>query len=90
VTHPYEDILNPTKIGARILNEDSFVEIGDGTFLGFGTIVLPNVRVGKYAVTAAHSVIVKDVPDYSVVAGTPAQIVKQFDHVSGQWQRILN
>jgi acetyltransferase-like isoleucine patch superfamily enzyme len=85
VTHPYLNIHDPKKIGDRILDEDSFVEIGDGSFLGFGTLVLPNVRVGKYCVIGAHSVVTKDVPDYCVVAGNPAKILRRYDKTLGEW-----
>jgi tetrahydrodipicolinate N-acetyltransferase len=39
-------------------------------------MVLKGVRIGKGAVVAAGSVVTKDVPDYTVVAGVPARIVK--------------
>src|SRR5208283_3436784 len=35
VTHPYCDLHDPMKIGARIEDKDSFVEIGDGSFIGY-------------------------------------------------------
>lgn len=88
VTHPYVDVHDPIKIGSRILNEDSFVEIGDGSFLGFGAVVLPNVKIGRYCVIGAHSVVTKDVPDYSVVAGNPAKLVRQYDSISEEWRSL--
>lgn len=88
VTHPYVDVHDPIKIGSRILNEDSFVEIGNGSFLGFGAVVLPNVKIGKYCVIGAHSVVTKDVPDYSVVAGNPAKLVRQYDSISEEWRSL--
>jgi acetyltransferase-like isoleucine patch superfamily enzyme len=88
VTHPYADVHSPIKIGMRILDEDSFVEIGEGSFLGFGTVVMPNVRIGKYCVLGAHSVVTTDVPDYSVAAGNPASIVRRYDHECAVWKKI--
>jgi len=85
VTHPYEDVNDPTKIGDRILPDRSFVEIGPRSFLGFNTVVLPNVRIGMYCVTGAHSLITRDVADYSVVAGNPAKLLRQFDAAKGEW-----
>ncbi len=75
VTHPYGDE-DSGKIGARILDEDSFVEISDGAFLGYGSVVLPNVRIGRKAVIGANAVVTHDVPDYGVVAGNPAKLLK--------------
>jgi acetyltransferase-like isoleucine patch superfamily enzyme len=87
VTHPYADVHDPMKIGSRILDEDSSVEIGDGSFLGFGSAVLPNVRIGKYCVIGAHSVVTRDVPDYSVVAGNPAKVLRRYNTISEQWSK---
>lgn len=44
-------------------------------FVGSHAIVYPGVRLGRYAVVKAGSVVTKDVPDYAIVAGTPARIV---------------
>lgn len=78
VTHPYQGSNNTEKIGDRILDEDSFVEIGDGSFLGFGCIIFPNVKIGKMAVIGAHSVVTRDVPDYGIAAGNPAKLLKVY------------
>lgn len=85
VTHPYTDVHDPVKIGSRILDEDSFVEIGNGCFLGFGSLVMPNVRIGKYCIVGAHSVVTKDVPDYSVIGGNPAKVLRRYDDATGEW-----
>ncbi|HMH16104.1 MAG TPA: acyltransferase [Edaphobacter sp.] len=85
VTHPYADINDPVKIGMRILDEDSFVVIGDGCFLGFGALIMPNVRIGKYCIIGAHSVVTKDIPDYCVVAGNPARVLRRYDVALGEW-----
>ncbi len=52
------------------------VEIGDGAFLGEGCVILKGVHVGKRAVVAANAVVTRDVPDFTVVAGVPAGVVK--------------
>lgn len=52
-------------------------EVGDGAWIGHGAVILPSVvRVGRGAVVAAGSIVVRDVPDYAVVAGNPARVVK--------------
>ena len=40
-------------------------------------MVLPGVEIGKNAVVAANSVVTKSFPDYSVVAGVPAKVIKK-------------
>jgi acetyltransferase-like isoleucine patch superfamily enzyme len=88
ITHPYEDVESNIKIGNRILNEDSFVEIGEGSFIGFGSMILPNVKIGRHAVIGSNSVVSKDVPDYSVVAGMPAKIIKIYKPETGEWVKV--
>lgn len=75
-THPFDDVPSSAKVGSLIKDDDAFVEIGDGTFLGFGSTVLPNVRIGRGCVIGANSVVTRDIPDYSVAAGTPARILR--------------
>jgi len=52
------------------------VEIGDGAFLGEGCVILKGVRVGRRAVVAANAVVTHNVPDFAVVAGIPARVIK--------------
>ena len=43
-------------------------------------MILPGVTIGKNSIVAANSVVTKSVPDYSVVAGNPAKILKELKH----------
>lgn len=45
------------------------VKIGEGCWIGEKVIILPGVRIGNKAIVGAGSVVTKDVPDYSIVAG---------------------
>ena len=51
------------------------VNIGDYVFIGPRAIILPGVRVGKGAVVAAGAVVTKDVADFSIVGGVPAEVI---------------
>jgi acetyltransferase-like isoleucine patch superfamily enzyme len=51
------------------------VEIGVACWLGFGTILLPGVVLGKGCIVGAGAVVTKSFPDGSIVAGNPANIV---------------
>ncbi|BCA85035.1 2,3,4,5-tetrahydropyridine-2,6-dicarboxylate N-acetyltransferase [Enterococcus saigonensis] len=55
------------------------VIIEDDVLIGANAVVLEGVRVGRGAVVAAGSVVTKDVPAMSVVAGSPAKIIKTKD-----------
>ena len=51
------------------------VEIGDYVFIGPRAVILPGVKIGKGAVVAAGAVVTKDVPEYMVVGGVPAEVI---------------
>lgn len=55
------------------------VTIGKNAWIGMNVTICPGVTIGDYAVVGAGSVVTKDVPDYAVVAGVPAKIIKYQD-----------
>lgn len=61
------------------------IVIEDGAWIGMGAIILPGVKIGKKSIVAAGSVVIDDVPPYSIVAGNPAKIKKCFDNDKQEW-----
>lgn len=57
------------------------IEIEDNVFIGLGTIIMPNVHIGKNSIIAAGSLVLKDVPSGSVVGGHPAKVIGRFEDV---------
>jgi len=55
----------------------SQVVIEDDVWIGFKSSILKGVTIGRGAIVAAGSVVTKDVPPYTLVAGNPAQIVRE-------------
>jgi maltose O-acetyltransferase len=53
------------------------VVIGDNVWIGSRAIILPGVRIGSGSIVGAGSVVTKDVPSNSVVAGNPARVVRE-------------
>jgi acetyltransferase-like isoleucine patch superfamily enzyme len=53
------------------------VTIGDDVWIGQGAVILKGVTIGERAVVGAHAVVTRDVPADSVVAGNPAQVVRE-------------
>ena len=53
------------------------VKICDHAWIGFNSIILKGVTIGEGAIVAAGSVVTKDVPPFSVVAGNPAKVIRE-------------
>jgi acetyltransferase-like isoleucine patch superfamily enzyme len=51
------------------------VEIGNGSWLGAGAVVLPGARIGAHVTVGAGSVVTGDLPDHCVAVGSPARII---------------
>ena len=75
VKHPVIEGDFSQKIGDNIDREYSLVEIGEGSFLGFGCTILPNVSIGRMCIVGAGSVVNINIPDYSIAAGVPARVI---------------
>lgn len=52
------------------------VTIGDDVWLGRRVMIMPGVTIGNHCIIGAGAVVAKDIPDYAVVVGNPAKIVK--------------
>lgn len=73
-SHNFENTEVPIRLqGDRFEGQ---VLLKEGCWLGIGVVVLPGVTIGKNAVVASNSVVTKDVPDYGVVGGIPAKLIK--------------
>jgi carbonic anhydrase/acetyltransferase-like protein (isoleucine patch superfamily) len=83
--HTYADPHTP--IGQQWPSDDP-VEIGGGSWLGAGAVILPGTRLGRNTVVAAGAVVRGSYPDHVVLAGIPAKVVRRWDPSSG-WQPAL-
>lgn len=54
----------------------SEVVIGNDVWIGMRSIIMPGVTIGNGVVIGAGTVVTKDVPDYAIVGGVPARIIK--------------
>ena len=84
----YEDITSP--ITPQPLISKGPVIIDDECWLGFNCEILSGVHIGKHSVVAARAVVTKNVPPYSIVAGNPARVVKQYNFETEKWEKVKN
>ena len=61
------------------------VKIGAYTFVGGGSFIMPGVTIGKGCVVGVNSVVTKDIPDFAIVAGSPARIIGSTLEVDKQY-----
>lgn len=79
ITRPYGE--QPATLGRSIVIEEN-------CWLGAGAVVTGNLTVGRGSVIGANSLVTKDVEPFSIVVGSPARLVKLYDPVTKQWERI--
>lgn len=64
------------KINLQV-HTDSPIWIGNDVWIGAGSIILKGVKVNDGAIIAAGSIVTKDVPSFSIVAGNPAKVIRK-------------
>jgi len=84
VDHEYE------AIGLHVLKQNLSVKntiVGTNCFIGYGSVVLPGTILGKQNIVGANSVVKGSFPDFCVIAGAPAKIIKRYDVIDGLWKK---
>ena len=84
--HAYEDIAVP--ILDQGVTEGGRIRIGQGTWIGHGACIIcarGELTIGRNCVIAANSTVLQSVPDYAVVSGSPARVIRQYDSTKGVW-----
>jgi acetyltransferase-like isoleucine patch superfamily enzyme len=85
--HAYENIDVP--IISQGITEGGRIRIGEGSWIGRGAAILCSrgeLTIGRHCVVSANSVVMRSIPDYSVVFGTPATIIRQYDPEKRAWR----
>ncbi|MEL7691458.1 acyltransferase [Citromicrobium bathyomarinum] len=72
--HPFDDPNRTVFTQPRV--DDSVVKIGSDVLIGYGTIIVGSVTIGDGCIIGAGSVVVKDLPPYTVCVGNPARPIR--------------
>lgn len=84
--HNYEDVERPISLQGG--SSKGNVIIDDGSWIGTNCVIIGNVHIGKHCVIGANSVVTKDIPDFTVAAGVPAKVIKQYNFDSKTWEKV--
>jgi acetyltransferase-like isoleucine patch superfamily enzyme len=78
--HDYTAIGYPVRFapwvgGKKEVDINEIVDIGDDTWIGYSSIILSGVKIGKGSIIGAGSIVTKDIPEYVIAVGVPAKVI---------------
>ena len=82
--HVTRDVLFLTHDGGTLILDKNDIQdfiltgkivVGDNTYIGTRTVILPGITIGKNCIIGAGSIVSKDIPDNSIAVGVPAKVV---------------
>lgn len=85
--HAFEDVTVP--IAQQPMTPGGTIRIEEGCWIGFGAAIVcsrDELIIGRGSVVGANSVVTRSVPAFSVAAGNPARVVKQYDPAKKSWE----
>jgi acetyltransferase-like isoleucine patch superfamily enzyme len=87
LNHGYTDpdvpiALQPCSVGEIVVEDDCWI--------GANSVITAGVTIGRHSVVAGGSVVTKNVPPYTVVAGNPARPIRQYQPATGTWEKVAN
>lgn len=87
IDHDYTEIDVPVLQQKHILKTTT---IGENCFIGIGAAIQAGTILGKQCIVGTNSVVRGTFPDYCVIAGNPAKIIKQFNFDTQKWEKYVN
>lgn len=84
IDHEYQSL------GVHVLSQNHNIKetrIGENCFIGFGAVIQAGTILGTQCIVGANSVVRGHFPDYSVIVGVPARIVKRYNPQTEQWEK---
>jgi len=63
----------------KLFEKKGKIIVRQDAWIGTGAVLLPDIEIGEGAIVGSNSVVTRNVPNYTVVAGAPAKIIKTFN-----------
>lgn len=85
IDHAYHEI------NQHILQQPHIIKdtlIGENCFIGYGSVIQAGTVLGKQCIVGANAVVRGVFPDYSVIVGSPAKMVKRYNLQNKNWEKI--
>ena len=79
-----------SEIDCHIMQQSTVVKettIGPNCFIGYGAVIQAGTILGRQCVVGANAVVCGSYPDYSVLAGVPAKIIKRYNQKTSAWEK---
>ncbi len=85
VDHEYTNI-NKSVMDQPYIKKDTL--IGESCFIGYGATILPGTKLGNHCIVGSNAVVKGNYPDYCLIGGVPAKIIKKYDMDIQKWVKI--
>ncbi|TNI12734.1 acyltransferase [Aeromonas veronii] len=85
IDHDYTDVSLPILEQRNIITD---TEIGRNCFIGIGAAIQAGTKLGEHCIVGANSVVKGHFPDFCVIVGAPARIVKKYDFDLERWVSV--
>lgn len=85
IIHDYSELGVPILKQKYIYRENT---IGANCMIGSGVCILPGAKIGNHCIVGANSVVKGCFPDYCVLVGSPAKIIKRYNSITRQWVNV--
>ena len=83
LNHNYEDVLVPPSEQGTV---QKTITVENDVWIGANAVLTAGITIGEHSIVGAGAVVTRDVPKFSVVAGNPARVIKQYNPLSKSWQ----
>ncbi len=84
IDHEYQDITLPISQQPLLVAKTT---IGENCFIGSGVKINAGTTLGKHCIVGASAIVRGDFPDYCVIVGIPAKIIKRYNSTTKSWQK---